>query len=249
VGGARRPRHRVDSTFATGCQICDSSDKTDKASVGAGRQPSIIGRWLSHSPRDTGARTMNTQPASPGRKAFRWLLRVGLPWGGFIVALGAFFVTFAEYRHQVNQPNVSQEIAQAFASDSQVKIDPYPAGIPRCATLSGSAPVKDRFDLWIAHRTVGSDAFYLNQAHRDGSEPARWSMTATIGPTRTDGLSYEFFAFYAESDLSRFFDGIEARANDGSGGYFFVESLPPGVSLKPLATLARDGKRNSPCTN
>lgn len=127
-----------------------------------------------------------------------------------------------------------------------IEFNPIRSPMPRCLTLSGTAPADDNKELWLAFRAADASDFYLLHPRKD-VDGRRWRITDTVG-NGVGGVTHEFFAFQIDGQMSEFLASIDPEAENGGGAYYFTTKLPPGVEVgEPDLTLVSAADPN-PCT-
>ena len=143
----------------------------------------------------------------------------------------------------------------AVNEDSNISIDnisidaPQNLSLPRCVTLTGSAPLNENATLWVAHTRTGGSEFYFWETSRVSPTATGWSAKVILGAENDEGRIYDIWAFFLPNDFNAFVTSLSARGMDGSSGYWFSRSLPPGVDEKPTLTVSTSNTSNEDCDN
>jgi len=90
--------------------------------------------------------------------------------------------------------------------------------------------------LWVAHTKTGGSEFYFWETSRVSPTATGWSAKVILGAENDEGRIYDIWAFFLPNDFNAFVTSLSARGMDGSSGYWFSRSLPPGVDEKPTLT-------------
>jgi len=123
-------------------------------------------------------------------------------------------------------------------------IDEFNGEMPRCFTITGTAPQEAGKKLLLAHRT-GNNKYYFVPVNPMKS--GRWNVTQTMG-SGTGDVEFYFYLLQVDSTMSDFMGSIEALADDGSGGYYRTTMLPPGAQVKAESTTM-SAADPTPCSN
>ena len=136
----------------------------------------------------------------------------------------------------------------AVNEDSNISIDaPQNLSLPRCVTLTGSAPLKENATLWVAHTKTGGSEFYFSKTSRVSLTATGWSAKVILGAENDESRIYDIWAFFLPNDFNDFVTSLSARGMDGSSGYWFSRSLPPGVDEKPTLRVSTSNTSNEGC--
>ena len=138
----------------------------------------------------------------------------------------------------------------AVNEDSNISIDaPQNLSLPRCVTLTGRAPLNENATLWVAQAKTGGSEFYFSETSRVSPTATGWSAKVTLGAENDESRIYDVWAFFLPNDVNAFVTSLSARGLDGSPGYWFSRSLPPGVAEKPTLTVSTSNTSNEGCDN
>jgi hypothetical protein len=127
--------------------------------------------------------------------------------------------------------------ALGFTSDG-VTITPV-SQVPRCGAEVTVQAADGAGQVWVAHREVRSDRWYLTRAQQQSEVSTAWTAKIPeLGSLREDGgvepgLVYEFVAFSADGSADAFLAG-RGYTDDAPTeiGLVHFGELPPGVSAR-----------------
>lgn len=108
--------------------------------------------------------------------------------------------------------------------------------IPRCVTVTGSAPILENKELWFANIANENDMYIEKIKHRTNGD---WEITTKIGAIGGTGEEFDIFVFYLDEEMSKFLEGI-VGLTDNEEGYWHANELPPGAYETESVTVIRN---------
>src|SRR4051794_17382871 len=95
---------------------------------------------------------------------------------GAVVGYKQFDVADKAY---VLQKQQFEEEQRAKDAASKITFGQMPDAVPRCAQITGTAPIVNKQVLWIAHKSTRNEEVFLSKpSHRTDNQ---WSVQVTVG--------------------------------------------------------------------
>lgn len=129
------------------------------------------------------------------------------------------------------------------STDQGITIDPPDNGrIATCATVRGSAALKDGLVLWAG--VEGYDVMLFKVIREEGN---RWRVSKRVGGPEYIGRTFQIHAFYLNERDSQFLEGASAVGKDGKLTSIHFKKIPPGAQGQVTRTVVHDGSGGASC--
>ena len=179
-------------------------------------------------------RKLVSQQGPSGRlRRQRWVRWVALT-GSVLVGAATIVAAFPAVR------DVFSARSQASVEGVIIIDSPDRGRVSTCATVRGSAPVKDGLVLWAG--VEGYDFVFSKVTREEGN---RWRLSKRIGGPESVGRTFQIHAFYLNERDGQFLEGASAAVNDGRPTSVHYKKLPPGAQGLVTRTVVHDGSDGS----